>query len=175
MNTGFPQYAMSTDPEVIAACEDMLERFVCFTEYAQKVSVALTGERDRSFYRGDIIRGCVVVGVSVKTKDEYDALPGQWLKWEGSGMQETYQNNPLRKDWKSNSHREAAIPGRPNIAWGERWMGPGAIFVHEGVAYSGFGFVPGPGDRPSELWEEIKTSEWHAAKEAYEESQEAAA
>lgn len=170
--TGFPQYAKSTAPEVIEACEAMLESYRRFTDYAIEVSKELTGEENRSVYNGSQVRGAQVVGLVVDSKDDYDQLPGQWRKWEGPGFQYPFKNNPIMKGWRENQHKRPSIPERPSIASGNGWMGHGAVFVHEGVAYSGFDFQPDHGGETN-FWEEIKASEWHAAKEAYEESQKA--
>lgn len=45
-------------------------------------------------------------------------------------------------------------------------MGHGAVFIHDGVAYSGFDFVPTADSDDGHLWDEIKASEFHAAMEA---------
>lgn len=170
MSAVFPQYAKSTAPEVIEACEDMLKSYRRLLDYAVEVSKETTGAENRAVIRGSAIDGARVVGLVAHTKEDYDSFPGRWKKWYGAGYQHPFRNNPIQDEWSENRHRRPDIPGRPGMAMGHGYMGPGAIFVHEGIAYSAFGFQP-EGEPASDLWEEIKASEWHAAKEAYEDSQ----
>ena len=159
----FPQYAKTTDQRVIDAIEDALATYQECRERAFDLSEKYTGERDRVYARGNWILGISVSGVNIRGLDD---LPGQWTKPE-RGVSRPYKSNPAYSEFKALSTPPASIPGRASLEFGERFMGCGSLFVHNGTAYSRFTFQPDErrGDYTEFGWEEIKASEWHKANE----------
>lgn len=173
MTETFPQYAKTSHPDVIEAIIKAQEDFDQFLLRGRELSRFLTGDENRAMYRGNFLVGAHMAGLKV-TEKQYKALPGQWKKWRREGITvEPYKNNPIMERLRGSDHPEQTIPGRRTMEWGVGFMGPGALFVHEGVAYSWFRFElsdQAPKDMKEYGWEEIKGSEFLKAKEDYEES-----
>lgn len=159
-----PQYMKTSDTEVLEAIGKIRAAYSTFAEYVRTESVRLTGEEGHTGQLGGMFTGRVIVGVHARFADH---LPGQWKKPD-RGLVEPFKNNPIRKEWKERAHPYMPVPGRRQNEWGHDYMGPGLLFVHDGVAYSGYGFIPrDPAVEGVGLWEEIRPSEFMAAAEAY--------
>lgn len=162
-----PQYMKSTDPEIVATIE---RREVAYQEWRarafewaqkitglphDKVGIRINGwTNDRMTLNG--FYPWQVEGVD---------LPGGWTK----DPVRPKKNNPEYAEFsRIRTYRAEMVPGRPNIADGHGYFGAGTLFTHEGVAYSGFNFLPeGLNSRDQgEGWEEIRGSEYMAAWEA---------
>lgn len=166
--SGFPQYARSTDPDVIAAIERNADHEAEFRKKVAALSEKWTGDPGNGWInRGS--GGSSFIGLRM-TREQVEAAPGQWKKPGRSGERRPYKSNPIAPEFSIRAKHET-VPGRPDVLWGENWMGAGALFVHDGAAWSGVGFVPiNPAD---DRWAEVLASEFHAAKEAVKAAQEA--
>lgn len=159
--TTLPQYARSTDPDVIAAVERNRQHELEFHRKIQALSEKWTGEPDNAWYnRGG--GGSVLIGLRM-TREQIEDAQGQWKKPDRNGAVRPYKSNSLSEEFSIAAKHED-VPGRPSLLWGQNWMGGGSLFVLDGAAWSGVGFVPSaPSD---ERWTEVLASEFHAAVEA---------
>lgn len=159
-----PQYMKTTDPAVLEAMQAAVESEREFFRYVNAVSMTLTGAEENVYHAGGTWRGRGIVGVRTQFVDQ---LPGKWKKPHGA-LVEPFKNNPIREEWEAKRHPYMPIPGRRQVEWGDGYMGPGTLFEQDGVAYSGYGFLPrDPAPEGNEVWEEILASEFMAAMEAY--------
>lgn len=171
------QYAKTTHPEVLAVIAANNAAFDEFRAKLGPLSEKYTGSPDNIMYSGSSKDGAGVAGIVPSDKP----LPGQWKKPGKHGLRVPYRNNPAYEDFRIGT-RPAPIPGRPSIIFGKTdqngtaWMSHGAVFEHEGAAYSGVGFAPDP-NRPTRIngvdfdmdeygWHEIPASEFNTAMDA---------
>lgn len=169
-----PQYMKSTDPEIIATVERRMEAFWAWRKQAFEWAAKITGLPEKDV--GIRINGwsndqVLLVGFYPWQVEGID-LPGGWTK----DPVRPKKNNPIYKDYaKIATYKAEKVPGRPNTASGDGYWGGGSLFVHDGAAYSGFGFIPEGlnSHDQGEGWEEIRASEYMAAKEAHEDARKA--
>lgn len=120
-------------------------------------------------------------GVWVTGYDERegkDPLPN-WRKDASSGYmmpdRRTSTGKKIAERLDRISYKPGPIPGLPELVWGEGYMGPFAVAEFDGDFYAWLGFdIREEGshnpldDVDPKIWERIKLSEFHAAKEAQE-------
>lgn len=161
MTTTLPQYARSTDPDVIATVERNRQHEADFREKVAALSEKWTGDRGNAWIdRG--AGGSVLIGLRM-TREQVEAAPGEWKKPDRLGAVRPYKSNPLSQEFALHAKHEE-VPGRPSLLHGENWIGGGAVFVHDGAAWTGCNFVP---DAPADdRWTEVLASEFNAAMEA---------
>lgn len=166
MTSSLPQYARSTDPDVIASVERNRQHEAEFREKVAALSERWTGSPDNAWINRSGT-GSSFLGLRM-TREQVDAAPGQWKKPGRNGEYRPYKSNPIAPEFSIRAEHEE-VPGRPDLLWSIRMdgngrMGPGVVFVHDGAAWSGCGFVP---DAPADdRWTEVLASEFHAALEA---------
>lgn len=172
--TPFPQFAKTTNADVIAVIEQNLADFDAFREKCADVTEKYTGKRSGGWLNGTWLRGARFSGIDVRNVPDLKALPGRWKKPDGFALR-PYVNNPVAEEFKI-EHNPAHTPGRGNLLWGNGYMGTGALFIHDGTAYSMFNFqayldhyTVNQGDKYG--WEEIRASEYHLAADAYTDAQ----
>lgn len=158
-----PQYARSTDPDVIAAVERNRQHEADFREKVAALSEKWTGDPGNAWIdRGS--NGSTFTGLRM-TREQVEAAPGQWKKPDRLGSVRPYKSNPIAPEFSIRAKYEQ-IPGRPGLLWGENWMGKGLVFLHAGAAWSGVSFVPDHDTKGIGGWTEVLASEFHAAMEA---------
>lgn len=171
--TAFPQYASTTDPEVLAAVQRNKEGFQAFRERAFAFASA-QGAPDGAYYGSSFAGGHSIYAIGGSEKP----TTGRWKEGYRRGWL-PFTNNPLAKELEAIRFDEEKLPGLPRLLKsasrdGSRRVGSPLVFILEGVAYSGTSFIPEDGgphssDPADGGWEEIKASEFHAALEAYNE------
>lgn len=158
-----PQYARSTDPAVIAAMQQNSEHNDAFYDAVGDLSEKYTGSRDNAWVDRAGWRPRLI-GLRM-TPEQIAAAGGQWTKPDRIGAVRPYRKDPRSAEFQL-AAEHVAIPGRPDVAWGEGLMGGGALFLYDGEVWSGFNFLPmdswdGEGD-----WIEVLPSVFHKALEA---------
>lgn len=170
----FPESAKTSHPEVLEAIRESERRWEAFLEKMRDVSEKYTGERHHGYFSGDRFDRAGMTGVRASELNA-DA-PGQWKK-PNRGVTEPYSKNPARADFNV-GYRAVPIPGRGNFHMSHGYMGSGVFFIHDGYAYSHYGFPvergeAHRGEAEAYGWEEILASELHKALEDYNASREA--
>ena len=169
----FPQHAKTNHPDVIASIEETHRREAEFREKVRIVSEKYTGDKFKGWLSGRTFEGMRLSQIQV-TDEQYAELPGQWKKCDHMGRTSPYANNKKVEDFNI-GFRAANILGRGNFHMGGGYMGTGTVFLHDGYAYSHFGFLPDISEKAyGEIekygWEEIKASELHKALEDFNEA-----
>jgi hypothetical protein len=188
MTKYIPQYAKSTDPEVIKTVE------------ANKARIAEFNDRAHAFqdkYGDDSADGAILVwshlddrrlgGVIARKKP----TDGQWkVAGRRGGAWEPFKNNPLRAEFDAVKCKGDVPKGLSEYYLtgysrreGTYSMHSPQTFVHDGVAYMGLGGSPladqsggwGDGTFDTAVWAEILGSEFMAALDAYNERRKAEA
>lgn len=164
----FPQFAKTCHPEVLEAVRVSERRWDEFLEKMRDVSEKYTGERHNGYFFGDRCGSAHMTGV--RASQLIQSAPGQWKK-PIRGVTEPYSNNPARADFNIR-YRAEPIPGRGNFHMSSGYMGSGMFFIHEGYAYSHYGFFiergeAHRGEAEAYGWEEIMPSELHKALDDY--------
>lgn len=162
--TPLPQYASSTDPAVIAAIKCNLDFEQAFRAQVCDLSEKYTGSRERAWVSsaGD---GSVLLGVHVP-RAEIDDLPGDWTLSDLPKYTRPHKKNPRHAEFDIRAEH-TSIPGRPDIVFGDGWLGCGAVFVHDDTAWSGFTFAPTDvTDFADHGWTEVLASQFQAALNA---------
>lgn len=172
-NFSFPQTAKTNHPDVIASIRETERREAEFREKARDISEKYTGDRHKGWLSGGTFEGMHLSSIQV-TEEQYAALPGQWKKRDHMGRTSPYRNNKKVEGFHV-GFKADRIPGRGNFHMGGNYMGTGTVFIHDGYAYSHFGFLPGISEKSyGEIaeygWEEIKASEFHKALEDFNEA-----
>lgn len=181
MSTTIPQYARSTDPEVIATIERNRAGEVDFNRRASEFA-ATHGSPNGAFYPSRFAGSHSISAIGGEEKP----TTGRWKKgYHGHGWV-PFKNTELEAEMDAIRFTEESLPGLPDLVYGPytsrgQVVSRGTRFVHDGVAYLGFSAAP-LADQPERAtvtgdghWEEIKASEFHAALEAYNEAAKAAA
>ncbi|WP_251153744.1 hypothetical protein [Cellulosimicrobium sp. Marseille-Q4280] len=176
MSTTVPQYASSTDPEVIATIERNRAGVADFNRRAIEFA-ARHGSPNGGFYPSTFAGAHDVMAIGGDAKP----TTGRWKKgYRGAGWV-PFKNTELDAEMEAIRFVEEPLPGIPDLVYGPHTsrgqvVSAGARFVHDGVAYIGFGHTP-LADQPERAsatgdghWEEIKASQFHAALEAYNEA-----
>lgn len=164
----FPQFAKTSHPEVLEAIRESERRWDEFLERMRDVSEKYTGERHNGYFSGDRFDRASMTGV--RATQLIQSAPGRWKK-AVRGVTEPYSNNPARADFNI-GYRAVTIPGRGNLHMSSGYFGSGVFFIHEGYAYSHYGFriergEAHRGEAEAYGWEEIMPSELHKALEDY--------
>lgn len=163
----FPQYAKTDNRRVIEAINDAMAAYREFQNAAVALSERYTGKPNQAFRRGNWITGAGLVGLSA---EHVKHMSGQWTK-PVNGITRPYKSNPAYEMFAAVQVPEARIPGRPSMAFGDGYMGPGNMFVLGGFAYSRFGFRPDSAwctaYAAESGWVEILPSEYYARREVY--------
>lgn len=171
METPFPQFAMSSDPAVVAAVRLNGRRYAAFLDAASSLALRYAGRPDAAVIEGHAHRGATISALLVHGAFAA-ALPGRWRKagpLEGSLTPQL--DNPVREEFDAAAFTPGLIPGRPEYARGRqtalRYGGTGMLFIVDGCAYSGFGFPPqhlvgDPGS--THPWEPVSRNDWEVAR-----------
>lgn len=133
-----PQYALSTDPEVIAAVAHNDAERVRFHAFAKQLSQHYLGRDDAAVGHSGPIKP-YVTGLRVSA-EEFERLPGKWTKRD-KGITRPYRDNNESARFSFPTDIKE-VPGRPGLLRGEGYFGRGGMFVVDGVAYSGAAFLP---------------------------------
>lgn len=160
----FPQYAKTENQQVIDVVTRNKDRFDEFLIKAAKLAEEMTGDKTSGRFNGSEQEGAHFFGFEEQYRD---VLPGQWKKPD-RGIISPYQSNPVRNKLREITVVAAPIPGGRRVPmWGSGFVGPGALFVYDGVAYSGFDFLPEGGyDEWQEYgWTEILPREFREVVE----------
>ncbi|WP_137878474.1 hypothetical protein [Microbacterium sp. 4NA327F11] len=172
--TAFPQYAKTTSAAVLEVIRQNKELDKAFFDKGQAFAEANGGTGFYSSRWGSTVS---VAAIAVKE------LPttGRWREHpRGKGFI-PYKNNPLYNEFEAIELRMNAIPGLPEYVESEydehmrHYIASPKPFVLDGAVFVGFNFVPQDRNSKSDPnpadggWEEIKASEWHAARESYNE------
>ena len=173
MSTFIPQYAKSTDPEVLAVIARNIEGRERFREAAAAFAKEHGAE---SFYVGTWGGSWHLSAIPGAEKPK----TGQWKQARRRGTWEPFKNNPVRKEFDSLRFNAERIPGLaemyagPHNPDGSQMLMTPRVFVYDGVAYMSLPAIPdkdqhgfGSGEFDTEIWAEILPSEWHAAHEAH--------
>lgn len=164
----FPQYAQSTDPIVIATIERNATETERFHERACDFAQA-HGVPDGAYYRTLFAGSYAVFAIGGDTKP----TTGRWAKHPRAGWR-PFKNTPLYAEMKGLGLRLDEVPGLPQLVEssmsgdGRRTISSPTPFVLDGVAYVGFSFRPENGD-DTDLWTEVKASEFFRAMETWNE------
>lgn len=168
--TAFPQYASTTDPQVLAVIQRNKEGFQAFRERAFAFATA-QGAPDGAYYGSSFAGGHAISAIGGAEKP----TTGQWKEGHRRGWL-PFKNNPLAKDLAEIRFDEEKVPGLPLLLEsathdGSRRVASPLVFILDDVAYSGASFLPedsGDKNNPEDGgWQEIKASEFHRALEAY--------
>jgi hypothetical protein len=178
----FPQYAKTNMTDVIEAIERNKQGRRDFHDRAVAFSMA-QGAQDGAFYPSSFAGGHAISAIGGDTKP----TTGRWKEGYRGGWL-PFKNNPLMAELESIKFSEEPVPGLPTLAYGpytergSQHVSTPQPFIHEGAVYVGFNWQPveverrRSGANPEDGgWEEIKASEYHAAREAYNAALEAAA
>lgn len=169
--TAFPQYAKTSDPNVLDAIRTNQELLKTFHERAVEFSQA-QGIEDGAYYSSGFggVHTINALGGTEKPTS------GRWTEHPRGGWR-PYKNNPIYKDMEHIQAKENAIPGLPTFLesaqdrdWRRHIASPRA-FIVDGVAFVGVSFIPEDGGdkvKPEDGgWEEIRASEFMLAMETY--------
>lgn len=170
----FPQYASTTDPNVLDAIRVNEELRRSFHQRAVAFSQE-QGVEDGAYYSSGFGGTHTVTALGGKTKP----TTGRWTQHPRGGWR-PFKNNPVFKDMERIKFQENAVPGLPSLvesapnSQGQHYLATPHPFIVDGVAYVGFNFTPadnmGSRAQPEDGgWEEIKASELHRAMETYNE------
>jgi hypothetical protein len=172
--TAFPQYAATNNTAVIAAIERNAEGRAAFHQAAHAFAKA-QGVEDGAFFSNSFGGRHRIAGIGGSAKP----TTGRWTENRGGGWR-PFKNNPLFSDMTKIQFDDEPIPGLPALVDGptnrdfSHLIGTPRPFLVDGFAYVGFNFQPvestGPAPDPADGgWEEIKASEYHHARETYNE------
>ena len=163
----FPQYAKTDAPDVIETVEgnkqgqqEVRERALAF---ARKY-----GGEDAGFRYSNFLDYRVT---AIDCDDRPTA--GQWKSGARGYGYAPYKNNPICAEFEDLVHRAKDVRGIPDLlhsgedSSGAQLVGSPTVFVIDGVAYSGTSMTPVDAMPDGSPWEEIKASEFHTAREAY--------
>lgn len=166
----YPQYAKSTDPEVIAA--------IVANEESERVAreQAFAFAKKHSDIEKPTVWSTGFDGFTLTGIESNEApKSGRWRNGRRKTQWIPYRNNPLFAEFNAISVRRGKVPGVPG--WIEGPMrndfthltGPATLFILDGVAYSGCSETPTNNVPANIPWEEVKTSEFYKAMETYNE------
>ncbi|HEY4534802.1 MAG TPA: hypothetical protein VIG71_02320 [Enteractinococcus sp.] len=169
----FPQYAKTTHDEVLHAIQENNATYDEFVKHVRGFAEEFTGDVDCAVAYGWKLR-CVRLEGLRTSKFVNDST---WTKPDRGGVTRPKKSNPLYERFSCLRHVAPTIPGRndgrnqDNLIMGSGYWGVGALFILNGVAYSGFGFMPTSEvkDATEFGWQEIMPSEYEDAVEAYKE------
>jgi hypothetical protein len=172
--TAFPQYAATNNADVIAAIERNAEGRAAFHQIGVDFAKA-QGVQDGAFFLNGFGGRYRVAAVGGATKP----TTGRWTDGYRGGWR-PFKNNPLFAEMTKIKFDAESIPGLPDTVDGptnrdlSHLVGTPHPFIVDGFAYVGFTFQPvepaGPAPDPADGgWEEIKASEYHHARETYNE------
>lgn len=168
-----PQYATSTDLDVIAVIEAnwraRREALAACRDWAKRFGAD-------GFYRSS--RN----GIAALALDEKPTGHGRWVWFRRHSEPGKPRGvlpaagNPLLDEMRALGVREEPVPGLAdtyetalplNDRRGDFMLFFPTPFVALGAAWIGFSMIPTHGEHGPQ-WREVKASEWHAAKEAFE-------
>lgn len=168
-----PQYAKTTNPEVLAAVQANKDGFWEFHQRACDFAIA-QGVEKGSYFPSSFAGSHHIRAIGGDTKP----TTGQWKKGYGGYGWLPFKNNPLTQELEKISFKEADVPGLPSLVRGpERgWSHTIATpqpFILDGAVYVGFSFAPQDEDGTKQVehepygWVEILASEYAKAVETY--------
>lgn len=157
-----PQFALSTDPEIVEAIAHNDAERVRFHAFARELSQHYLGRDDAAVGIAGPGRP-FLTGLQVSA-EEFERLPGKWVK-VNKGITRPYFSNDESARFSFRSDIRD-VPGRRAILCGEGYLGSGDMFVHDGIAYSGVAFVPSTEVPGARRWRETTSSRIHEALEA---------
>lgn len=178
--TRIPQYASSTDPNVIAVVERNRAARREVLHEADAFARKYAPDGDGGFFISDNWgTGWSLSAIASPTKP----TAGQWKQVPRRNAWLPYKNNPIHDEMTAIRRTREAIPGLAQSYAGD-YNRDGSqavyfpsVFVHDGVAYMSMPGVPiadqkdgafGSTEFDEDRWTEILTSHWYAAKEAAE-------
>jgi len=185
MTRYIPQYAKSTDPEVIATIKDNEARAKEARERAHAFQERYGDDADGQIFISAHAGGVRLAGVLAKEKP---TAGGRWKVGRRHGVWEPWRNNELRAEFDSIASAGVIPKGLDRFYVtgyrdGSTIMHTPQTFVHDGVAYMALGSAPladqsagwGDGVFDDTVWTEALGSEIHAALDAYSERRKAEA
>lgn len=170
MSKQFPDFAKSTNVDVLESVRETYRRRKEFFAKLKEVSKKYTGVENAGFYSGSTFESMHMSGIGRAYVEDVSKLPGQWKKPD-RGVLKPYKNNLVVTADFSIGYKAADIPGRGNLVWGHGRLGTGVLFEFEGAIYSHFGFerfdmTETVAAEAEEFgWTEILASEYYKAKE----------
>lgn len=172
-----PQFAKSTDPDVIAAIEAQTYRAVAFLTRAVAFARVHGGkDAQASVWTGPALDGpgthMRMTGITNCRRPS----GGQWTK--GRHGWRPFKSNPLYQDMAAVAEELPGIPGLPNQVAGPtdrdgtRWTLYPDPFIQDGVAYFGLSKAPAVdqsrfGGNLGDQWSGVLASEYADAQDAY--------
>ena len=157
-----PQFALSTDPEIVEAIAHNDAERVRFHAFAKELSQHYLGRDDAAVGHAGPGKP-YVTGLQVSA-EEFDRLPGKWTKRD-KGVTRPYISSDESARFSFDSDiRE--VPGRPDLLWGQGYLGRGDMFVVNGIAYSSVAFVPSYKTPGAKRWIEAAPSRIYDALKA---------
>ena len=168
-------YMRSNHADVLAAWEELEARWRAFCEAGSAWAKKYTGQGSFMSDHGPL-RDTACLGVPANRVDR-SALPGKWKKPD-RGLVAPYANSDAARE--APKYEPPTIPGRPELFWGGLRMGTGTLFKHDGYLYSYVTIRDEAGDDTLDAevmdaygWEELRGSEYQAAREALEDERNA--
>lgn len=168
-------YMRSNHPDVLAAWEELEARWQAFCKASSAWAEKYSGQGSFMVDHGPL-RSTACVGVPDSGVDR-SALPGRWKKPD-RGLVAPYANSEAARE--APEYEPPTIPGRPPLFWGGLRLGNGTLFKHDGYLYSHVNIRDEMGDDTLDAevmdaygWEELRGSEYHAAREAREDARNA--
>lgn len=171
MTHTFPQFAKTTDPKVLDGIRRNLDQAKDFHRRACEFSEA-QGVDKGTYYPNEFAGNHRVGALGGRTKPE----TGRWTAHPRGGWR-PFKNNPLYAEMEAIQYNDEALPGLPETVHGDAGDGRSYIatphpFIVDDAAYVGFSFPPDAGwnqmpDPALGGWEEIRASEFHKARETY--------
>ncbi|PZR55267.1 hypothetical protein DNL40_02535 [Xylanimonas oleitrophica] len=172
-----PQYAKSTDRDVIAAVQRNEQGRIDFRVQARAFAQKYSAAEKPATWIHSWAGSYSLTGIAGPAKDGH----GRWTKPDHQGATKPFKNNPLHTEFTAVRFRAEKVPGIDEGGYVTGYrdfstiMHTPILFVQDGVAYMGLGGIPlsdqsggwGKGEFDADLWAEILASEWHAAKEAH--------
>ena len=168
-------YMRSNHPDVLAAWEELETRWRAFRDSGSAWAEKYSGQP--GFMSAAVpLRRTECSGLPADKVDR-SALVGKWKK-PSRGLIAPYANSDAARE--APKYEPPTIPGRPGMFWGGGFMGSGALFKHDGYLYSYVTIRDESGDDALDAevmdaygWEELRGSEYHAAREALEDERNA--
>lgn len=168
----FPQYAQTSDPEIVAAYLHLQASYDGFMLTAQSaLSQRFTGSEGNAVIAGSLLAGARIRGF--RHLDE-DAAPGRWSYRDG--IYTPHAASPAHEQISAVVHEATPLPGRPftpvtgmDPATTAMTSSRGAVFLADSTLYSGYPVVPEEeftGEPIGQGWTPISAEIYHQAHTA---------
>lgn len=174
--TAFPQYAKTTNPDVLATVARNQEGLAVFRAAACAFAEAHGAEKG-AYYPSSFAGGHRVRAIAGDEKPK----TGRWKRGYGGYGWLPFKNDPLHDKLMAIRFEEESLPGLPDMLRGpylpdgRHMLYSPQPFLWGGAIYVGFSGAPVDDDtRQPDItdggWVEILASEYHAAREAFNDS-----